>query len=289
MEGICIAGDNCVDIYSGLRESCFLGGNGVNTALAVLKQGVKSAYVGVVGNDPAGNSILRTLSHMGMGTGRVRQLEGATGWTRIALIDGDRKFIDENIGVQRFFALSPEDYAYMSGFSWVHHTAFSNWPTAVAAGIPSYFESMAAQFERIGALSGGFSVDFSDRQDVSLLESAGRNRGIGFFSRLPMVSRDLENTCRELHDHGFSVVVVTMGEGGSAAWDGHAMHRQEALPTKVVDTLGAGDAFIGAFLARWVGGEDVESSLHAGAWLAARVCEKAAGYKPLELELEAKP
>lgn len=43
-------------------------------------------------------------------------------------------------------------------------------------------------------------------------------------------------------------IVVTRGEHGALIFDGEHTHRIEAEPTKVIDTLGAGDVYAGAFL-----------------------------------------
>jgi fructoselysine 6-kinase len=51
------------------------------------------------------------------------------------------------------------------------------------------------------------------------------------------------------------------------------LHTQPIVPTKVVDTLGAGDGFIAAFLERSLARGGIAASLAAGARFAATVCE----------------
>ena len=55
---ICIVGDNCVDLYP-VQTKKFVGGNGVNTAVAVQRNGIHCGYLGIVGNDETGNSSLK--------------------------------------------------------------------------------------------------------------------------------------------------------------------------------------------------------------------------------------
>ena len=58
------------------------------------------------------------------------------------------------------------------------------------------------------------------------------------------------------------VVVVTLGKNGAAAVTaGGAVVRAPALPVLSVDTTGAGDSFVGCFLATWLNGCSVEESI----------------------------
>lgn len=58
------------------------------------------------------------------------------------------------------------------------------------------------------------------------------------------------------------VVVVTLGKNGAAAVTGSgAVFRAPALPFAVVDTTGAGDSFVGCFLAAWLNGCAAEESI----------------------------
>ena len=58
------------------------------------------------------------------------------------------------------------------------------------------------------------------------------------------------------------VVVVTLGSDGAAAvTDSGAIVRAPALPVPVVDTTGAGDSFVGGFLAAWLNGAGAEASI----------------------------
>ena len=57
-------------------------------------------------------------------------------------------------------------------------------------------------------------------------------------------------------------------------YDGEQWFRQPPIVVEPVDTLGAGDAFITAFLVNYVGAEDprIEEALEQAARFAARIC-----------------
>jgi fructoselysine 6-kinase len=94
---------------------------------------------------------------------------------------------------------------------------------------------------------------------------------------------------RWAHSRGPEVVVVTQGERGGAFFDGTTITRVPAAPTRVVDTLGAGDAFIGGVLHGLLAGAHPHVFLARAAALAARVCQSWGGFGhgvPLALQSE---
>ncbi|WP_222912913.1 bifunctional 2-dehydro-3-deoxygluconokinase/2-dehydro-3-deoxygalactonokinase [Natrinema sp. SYSU A 869] len=64
-------------------------------------------------------------------------------------------------------------------------------------------------------------------------------------------------------------VVVTRGADGAVASTAHGLVRQSAFDTETVDPIGTGDAFVGAFLSRYVRNESVTGALKWGAAAAA--------------------
>ena len=268
---VCVIGDNCVDIYPKLGKS-YVGGNGINSAIALKRNGIDAGYVGVVGNDEEGELVIAALEKEDIGCSRVVKLKKKTAWTKIELNKGDRVFVDESLGVQHKFDLFEEDYDYLRNFAWAHHTIFSNWPTAVSDGIESYYEKIKNQIQKLYINQVRLSVDFSEQFDRKLLTSLKNRVDLGFFSRPKLSRSELKEEFEKLYGYGFSVVVITMGARGSAAFYGRDIIYQPAIPTKMIDTLGVGDAFIGAFLSQWVRGETIKVTLEFAAGYAASTC-----------------
>jgi fructoselysine 6-kinase len=202
----------------------------------------------------------------------VAKLNKKTAWTKIELDKGDRVFVDESLGAQHKFDLFEEDYVYLRNFALAHHTIFSNWPTVVSGGIDSYYEKIENQIQRLHRNQVRVSVDFSEQFDKDLLNSLKNSVNLGFFSRPKFSLSELKEEFEKLFGYGFSVVVITMGAMGSAAFSGRDIIYQSAIPTKVVDTLGVGDAFIGAFLSQWVRGKTLKVALEFAAGYAASTC-----------------
>jgi sugar/nucleoside kinase (ribokinase family) len=86
--------------------------------------------------------------------------------------------------------------------------------------------------------------------------------------------KDLDQAIKTVHDLGPKIVIITKGEGGATVSVEGAAHEVPACkPEKLVDPTGAGDAFIGGFLAEYAQGEDLAWCSHVGAAAASLVVE----------------
>ena len=68
---------------------------------------------------------------------------------------------------------------------------------------------------------------------------------------------DLRQAARKIGDHGVKVIIVTKGFEGSLLCVNDALHNVPAYESpRVIDPTGAGDAYIGAFLAEYIRDKD---------------------------------
>jgi sugar/nucleoside kinase (ribokinase family) len=68
---------------------------------------------------------------------------------------------------------------------------------------------------------------------------------------------NIDSAMRAIHDYGVETVIVTLGMEGAVLSVEGDIHKVPSCPSeKVVDPTGAGDAFIGGFLAEYVNGEN---------------------------------
>ena len=85
---------------------------------------------------------------------------------------------------------------------------------------------------------------------------------------------DVDSAIKAVHDYGVSIVIVTLGAEGAVVSIEDAIHKVSAYKSeKLVDPTGAGDAFIGAFLAEYAHGEDCAWCSHVGSAAASLVVE----------------
>ena len=274
---IASVGDNCVDVYINKGGEVYVGGNAVNLAVAVRRLGVGSSYIGMVGDDNNGRLIARVLAEECVDVSHLHIMPGETAWTKIKLENNDRIPIDEDIGVQRRFALTDDDYGFIKEHDFIHYTAFTNWPSAYGGGIPDYKITIKTQLERFVSDKVRLSMDFSDQEIPGLLELSRNKVEVAFFSRSEMNNDEIREEASRLINYGFRVVVLTRGIKGSCAFDGVSYIFQGITPVELVDPLGAGDAFMGAFLSGYVSEKSIKECLQIAADYSAQVCGRFGG------------
>jgi len=83
------------------------------------------------------------------------------------------------------------------------------------------------------------------------------------------VKGELGDVAHILHDRWGGTVIVTSGEQGAAAYDGTTAYHVDAVPTTIIDRLGAGDAFTSGVIDQLRAGAPLDVALRFAAALAA--------------------
>ena len=248
------AGDNVVDRYRDLGRM-FPGGNALNVAVAAARAGAQAAYLGVVGTDRAGEVVLAGLRAEGVDTSRLRVAEGPNAYADVTLLEGDRVFIGGEIGVSRF-RLGEDDLAYASTFDLVH------------TGDCSMLEEQIADL----AAAARLSFDFAIHRDPAYIGPILPHLEIACFSAADLDEEAALGLLAGAVARGPRLALATRGTLPALLHDGRRTWRQAVVDTTVVDTLGAGDSFIGRFLVGVSAGEDPATTMHAAARAAASTC-----------------
>ena len=76
---------------------------------------------------------------------------------------------------------------------------------------------------------------------------------------------ELRETMKAIKARGPRLVIVTLGEKGSIAYDGTDFTAFGIIPCNVVDTMGAGDSFIAGFLRGILEEKEVQECMRMGA------------------------
>lgn len=220
-------GDNCLDVYL-TKDLMTVGGNALNVAVQWRRNGWAAGYLGAVGMDPEGEVTLAELETAGLSTETVEQRPGDTAITLLRDEFGDRRFLLESFGVGENYMPTTDYDEIISAADWVHLGTNSN-KTLV---------------RRLVADKVPFSVDVSTAHLALPLDGVP----LVFASGPEQVNEPVEPLLSALRKAGALQVVLTCGTRGAFFDDGTAVLHAPAVPVEVVDTCGAGDSFIAAFV-----------------------------------------
>ena len=254
-------GDNCIDDYSELGKR-FPGGNALNVAVYASRvEGVEADYVGIIGTDDNGEYMIDQIEAQGISTEHIIREEGETAVTKILVRDGDRVFDEYIEGVQEDAELPFEKVPDPVNYDLIH---FTIWGFG-----REHVEKLRENKNII------ISCDFSSQLDDLRLEIMPY-LDVSFFSGSHLIENNETPgpVLRKLKEKTPGLVVMTLGEYGSIVYDGIKMLRGEAIPVDVVDTLGAGDAYIAEFLVNKVKGKTIRESIERGHLSATDICKR---------------
>lgn len=258
---IAAIGDNCVDIYTNLGKT-FPGGGPVNFSVQARRLGAETAYIGVIGDDLHGDWIADALTTEGVDTRHLVRSPGPTARAWVKLENGDRHFLRSDRGVREQLLITQAIDEFIARYDLVHTT------------LDGRVDGHIARWHTSGLRT---SYDFSHRATPAQIELLPYI-DVAFFSGQFLGADRVREQLTTLHDKGAGVVVMTLGAGGSMAFDGKRTYSQTAIAASVVDTLGAGDAFQAAFIVTYLLTGDLNVALRDAAVWSARACGHLGGF-----------
>lgn len=251
-------GDNTVDVYLH-QNKMYPGGNSVNVAVLTKRAGAEAAaYMGIFGDDKAGKLMYNSLHAEGLDLSRVRIIHGTNSKNCIHLNEqNDREWIGNNGGGDcegLKLSFLPQDIDYIKSFDVVHSSVHSN--------IPYLFPLIAGE--------AFISMDFSDGYTDERISSLCPYLDLAFFSGGGCTREEIDSTIEKALFAGAKLVVTTMGTDGSFVTNGKERIFQPAVTATepVIDSLGAGDTYISAFLLEYFNTKDMSKAALAGAQFA---------------------
>ncbi len=253
-------GDNVSDCYLTIGQ-VFPGGNAVNVAVAVARSGGSSGYVGVVGDDARGRLLTDSLAAERVDTRRLSVASGPTAWCQVMHANGERLFRPGQRGVA-LFRPTEDDFAFAATASIIHSTYGSG------------LEDALPELARRGRLSFDFGEHLDDGYADGLLPFVH----VAEFSAAALDDRDCAELVRWAASRGPAFVLVTRGSKGAILFDGAVSVRVSAASSEMIDSLGAGDSFIGRALYGLIRGEPADALLAASSAAAARTCSTWGAY-----------
>ncbi len=249
------------------------GGSAANTAAGIASLGGTAAYIGKVANDQLGDIFAHDLKAGGIHFETPRLVGGEPTARSFILItpDGHRTM---NTYLGACVELTSDDVTaevvgngqvlYLEGYLWDR-------PAAKEAFLKAARLAHHAGRKVALTLSDSFCVE---RHHQSFLDLVRDHVDILFANEAEIKTlyrtSTFEAAAEEVAKLG-KTGALTRSEHGSIVFDGNAWHTIPPMPTRVVDTTGAGDLYAAGFLYGLTHGLGIERAGHIAAIAAAEV------------------
>lgn len=242
------------------------GGGMAATAMAtVCRLGGNAELWSTIGEDWAGEKILRALRAEGVDTSQIIQIVEGSSFFMVVCVDqqtGERHFMHTGRWDKPKEAIGDLSRLDKSGCLLIDHA------------LPESELPAAKEAQRLGVPvvsdTNGFNAwhrEIMPFVDYAIVSERGAMA----------LKDDLHEACKSIQGMGAKCVVVTLGENGLVYLDGDTFGRLPAFEVKVVDTTGAGDVFHGAFCYGLVHGFSLRANLRFASATSAMKCRQIGG------------
>jgi len=233
------------------------GGAPANVAVALARLGTASAFLGKVGGDAFGRSLRQMLDSEGVDVRGL--LEDPAARTALAFVgsdgDGGRRFVFYHDGMADTLLRPDEVDRQLIANAHVFHFG-----SVTLAAEPSRSATLAAAHL---ARQSGCLVSFDPNVRLELWDSPKRARDailetLGVADTVKVSGDEIEfltgsldpaQACDRLRERGPALAVVTLGQGGCYYASAGSSGYVPGVAVTPIDSLGAGDAFVGGMLA----------------------------------------
>jgi sulfofructose kinase len=244
------------------HETVMPGGQVATAVVACQTWGVRTRYVGKLGDDDAARLHARAFAQAGVDA-RLVTVENAASPRSLILVDGsgertvlcrrDERLILQPEELEREWIVRARAL-HVDGYDTAAATLAAGWAREVGipvtADLDAIYPGVEALIERIDYLI--VSRDFPCRL---------------------MGESDLRSALRKMQSrYGCRLAAATLGPDGVLAWDGRQFYFSAAFKVPVVDTTGAGDIFHAGFLYGLLQGRELERQLDFSCAAAAMNC-----------------
>lgn len=274
-----------------------LGGSSANIAVAITKHGGQTALVTSVADDAIGRFAINQLDHYGVDLAHVKSVGGEA---RNSLAVVETRVEDHQSVIYRNGAADFQmTVADVEAVDYAQYGALITTGTVFAAQPSRDAAFRAFELARAAGLPLIFDVDYrpyswpsaQDAADTYSRAAALCDVIIGNDVEFGFMAGDYDkglDKARELARTTAQIVIYKMGEDGAITITPTEEFRTGIYPVTALKPTGAGDSFMGGFIASLAAGHDLKSAVLRGSACASIVVSKVgcAPAMPTTAELE---
>lgn len=250
----------------------FSGGGGTNTACTFSAQGLKTAYLGKLGDDFMGNMVLQDLKRFNVSTTLLKKDEERKTALSVVLSTKKERTILINMGACHFLNKQDVPWARIKKAKWFYIAPLYGKSAEllgdlvrfarenkIAIAVNPSRQSLKLGREALKPILAHIDVLLLNDKEARLLSTPQ--------TQTPReVLKDIRYICP-------GVIVITKGREGALVCDGLSLFKLEPPEVKVVEKTGAGDAFASGFVAGLFQKDNIEYAIRLAAANAEGCCQ----------------
>ena len=279
-------------------------GGPMNSAVALGKLGCDTHFLGRISRDAFGRQLREHILEANVKLDLATESSQATSIAVVSLDEDGVASYTFHFNDTANFGWQVDDLPELSSDDWLHIASLScvvspgaevllDWMRDVYAGVSydinvrptvitdpdAYWSRVQPWLRVVGRRQGIVKASDEDIRFLSMAPGSGAADSGG---------DPVELTGRWVDQYGLGLAVITLGPGGGVAVEpGGKITRVPGFPTRVIDTVGAGDTFMAGFLDGYVRLElGIEGSLERGAAAASIVCSRRGPQPPTSAEVD---
>ncbi len=251
------------------------GGNAANTIAALAKIGIPCGFVGVVANDAYGKLLISEFRRYKVDTSQIivrksQDILTSSGQVETYVDKKGRRALFVKPGVNSTLTEKEIDLDYLKIASVVHLTSFVD------------ETQLAIQKRIVGKIHQNVNISFSPgslyvTRGLKELLPIIQKTTILFLARKEiyhLTGKNYKQAAKQLLKFGPKIIVVTLAEKGCYVATNVKAFLMPARKVRVVDTTGAGDAFVAGFLYGMLNNIELERCAQIGNTLASFSVQK---------------
>ncbi|GAA1391695.1 ribokinase [Luteococcus peritonei] len=257
------------------------GGKGANQALAAALHGAQVTMLGAVGDDAAAQEALGLLREAGVDLDQLAVQQGptgiavvcvdASGENQILVVPGANAAMGATAVEERADLVRSADVVVLQGE--IPRDGIEAAARLAEGRVVLNLAPVVEVDPEVLRLADPLVVNEHEARLVHAQLQNSKDQG----------PEDEQELVRALSDQGCRSVVMTLGARGALVCRGQEVSSVESRRVEVVDTTGAGDAFVGVLAARLAEGNDLVEASRQAALVAADVVQRPgaqASYRP---------
>jgi len=247
------------------------GGSAANTIMGIADFGGRAAYAGKVGNDPLGEFFLEDMRHMGVSI-EVPRAAGQSGTCVILITPDAQRTMLTHLGLSSTLGPDDIDPAEIARAKYVYIEGYLFTGDSTRAAALKAIEAAKSQGVKVAfTVSDPFLINLFRNEFLELIEGPVDLLFCNLEEARSLTQRTDPIECAaEIHRYAENVALTLGAEGSILMHEGAAIPI-EAVPTKAIDTTGAGDMYAAGLLYGITNGFTWKQAGHLASHAAARI------------------